>query len=87
MDLFYFIDSLKSRQHLAHMSMKVAPHEVENVNDDRVAHRVENLMPTLQLTRMFSPAVRRWSYYEKNAPEWVRVLRTRHLFDLRADLG
>jgi hypothetical protein len=41
MDLFGFIDRLKSRQELAHMSMEVAPHEVENFNDERVAHRVD----------------------------------------------
>ena len=47
MDLFGFIDRLKSRQDLAHVSMKVASHEVENFNDERVAHRVENVIARL----------------------------------------
>src|SRR5436190_2878289 len=39
-----FIDCLKSRAYFAQMSVKVAAHDVENFDDERITHGVENLV-------------------------------------------
>src|SRR6476661_4645898 len=43
-DLVGFVDCFQGCEHLAHMSVEVLTHDVENFNNARIANRVENLI-------------------------------------------
>src|SRR5689334_22737884 len=43
--LFGFVERLKLRDRLAHVNVKVAAHDVEDLDDQRMAQGVEHLIP------------------------------------------
>src|SRR6266481_1313332 len=47
--LFGSIHGFKRREYFVHMNMKIAAHDVENFDDERIAHRVENLIAGLTI--------------------------------------
>src|SRR3954447_26308228 len=46
-DFLGLIDCLKCREYFAHMSMKITTQNVENLNNEGIAYRVENLIAGL----------------------------------------
>jgi hypothetical protein len=51
--LFGFVYCLERGKSLGNMRIKIAPHEVENFNDERVADRIEDLISGFSIDTMF----------------------------------